>query len=125
LVSPLYPFFRCASLVPAIDEHLEQRRQNQGDHQCGERGPAEDRELLRALQSGAPHDRINPAVSVEKPPEGEYDGGDRQDQRDGPIPDEEHALQVIARSYQLKHAQDGYEYKDEVLPGANGFQGGP
>jgi hypothetical protein len=125
LISALYPLFRLASRIPAIDEYLEQRRQYKGDHQCRERGPAEDRELLRALQSGAPHDCIKAVVSEEEPPEGEHDGGDRQDQRDGPVSDEEHALQLIAGRYQLKQSHDGYEYKYAVLPGVYNFQGDP
>jgi hypothetical protein len=125
LICPLYPILLLASFLAAIDEYPEQRRQYKGDHQCRERGPAEDRELLRALQSGAPHDCIKAVVSEEEPPEGEQDGGDRQGQRDGPVSDEEHALQLIAGRYQLKQAHDGYEYKYAVLPGVYNFQGDP
>jgi hypothetical protein len=125
LIGAVYSFSWLACRIPAIYEHPEQRRQTQSDHQCCERGPAEDRELLRALQSGAPHDCIKAVVPEEKPPEGEQDGGDRQDQRDGPVSHEEHALQLIAGGYQLKQAHDGYEYKYAVLPGVYNFQGDP
>jgi hypothetical protein len=125
LIGAVYSFSRLACRIPAIYEYPEQRRQYEGDHQCREGGPAEDRELLRALQSGAPHDCIKAVVSEEEPPKGEHDGGDRQDQRDGPVSDEEHTLQLIAGGYQLKQAHDGYEYKYAVLPGVYNFQGDP
>ena len=125
LVCPLQPFLLLRSLPPAIDERLEVRGDDQRDYQRRERGPAEDRELLRALQSGLPHDRIDTVVYEEEPPEGEYDGGNGQNEGDGLVSDKEHTLQLMAGRYQLKQANDGYEYKNAVLPGAYNFQGDP
>ena len=125
LVCPLQPFLLLRSLPPAIDERLEERGDDQRYYQRRERGPAEDRELLRALQSGLPHDRIDTVVSEEEPPEGEDDVGNREEQGDGLVADEKHALQLMAGCRQLKQANDGYEYKNAVLPGAYNFQGDP
>jgi hypothetical protein len=122
LVCPLQPLLLPGSFAAAVHEHPEQGGDDQRDYQGRERGPTEDRELLRALHSGASHDSVDTAVSEEEPPEGEHDGGDRQYHRDGLIPDEQHTLQLMARGYQLKRADDGYEYEDEVLPGADDFQ---
>ena len=122
-VCSLQSFLLLRSLPPAVHKHLEKRRDDQRDYQGCECGPAKDRELLRALQSGLPHDRVYAVASEEEPPEGEYDGGDRQDQRDGLVSDKEHALQLIAGRYQLKQARDGYEYKYAVLPGVDYSQG--